>query len=347
MVETMRVPAGFGNAVVILASPRHASWVTDPEFMTGLVLRLLRKKIKVHRHHSSWGSFHTLTAVVDGLHPRIGSTEMQEGLSLQFGDHDRLLPGLWDDPSAEMSGDQTRPLNPESESAHVSVVLNKSTSFSGGQTVTLPLANTLFHNGQRTTLIATKWEVDSFKESRVSLSKMLPKQSQKIDLSVSNPLHDGQEIRMLCPLVPITPPREIVEGLGNILARVDIDGEAVPASKELQVNIPLLLQARQSRPEYDPKSARVGVWALNIPKPLFADRNGPHKSSTRDPISTFNMRMRMGRLKGAIGKLAFEMESVMERMAWKHHGIMGEILLRGGRLHQIRMLLDNVREHNH
>lgn len=355
IANMMEIPNDPGDAAVIIASPRHASWLTDTEFMTGLTQVLLRKRLNAQERSSPASSsspFHTLTAVVDGLHPKVGSQEMQEGVSVQFGSLHRLLPELWDEaPIEETPGIQKRPLvGPDLESAHVSVVLSKPTEFRRGHTVTLPLANTLFHNGQRTTLMASEWLVGS-KDQSVTLSRMIPKRTQKIDLSMSNmlPVQDAREFRMLCPLVPITHPRKIVEGLGNILAKVDVEGELAPASKELQVNIPLLLQARQSWSEYDPKSARVGVWALIIPEHLFVQHDASQQSSvntTHKPLSTFSMRMQMGRLDGT-DKLAFEMDTVPERRAWKQQGIMGDMLFQGGRLHQIRTLLEFVRENNY
>lgn len=316
-----------GDAAVILASPRHASWLTDTEFMTGLTRVLLGKRYGAQGESSpispssSSSSFHTLTAVVDGLYPKIGSQEMQEGLSVQFGSLHRLLPGLWNEAPIETPGIQKRPLvGPDIESAHVSVVLSKPAKSRTEHTVTLPLANTLFHNGQRTTLMASEWLVDSSKDQPVSLLRMTPKRAQKIDVSISTmPARpkDAEMPRMLCPLVPITHPRRIVEGLGNILAKVDVDGQVSPASKELQVNIPHLLQVRQSWSKNDPKSARVGVWALIVPESLFVHRTVRKTSD----------------------KLAFEMKSGLERMAWRQQGILGEMLFQGGRLHQIRTLL--------
>lgn len=351
IANMMEIPNDRGDAAVILASPRHASWLTDTEFMTGLTQVLLRKRLNAQEPSgpaSSFRAFHTLTAVVDGLHPKVGSQEMQEGLSVQFGSLHRLLPELWDEAPIETPGIQKRPLvGPDLESAHVSVVLSKPTELRRGHTVMLPLANTLFHNGQRTTLMASEWLVGS-KDQPVTLSRMIPKRTQRIDLSMPDmpPHQDDREFRMVCPLVPITHPRKIVEGLGNILAKVEIEGELAPASKELQVNIPLLLQARQSWSNYDPKSARVGVWALILPEHLFLQKVAPQKMSvntTGNPFSISSMRMRMGRLDGT-GKLAFEMDTVPERRAWKQQGIMGEMLFQGGRLHQIRTLLEFVRE---
>ncbi|KAJ4422158.1 hypothetical protein N0V82_003242 [Gnomoniopsis sp. IMI 355080] len=146
-----------------------------------------------------------------------------------------------------------------------------------------------------------------------------------------------QIIKMGCPLVPITHPRKIVESLGNILAKLDINGEPSPASKELQVNIPILLQARQKQVNYDPKSARVGVWALVIPERLLLDHGDLQTSleATRKPSVKYDPKLRMARLDTAIDKLAFEMETAAECTAWERYSIIYDILRQGGRLHQI------------
>ncbi|KKY36636.1 putative v-type c subunit family protein [Diaporthe ampelina] len=71
------------------------------------------------------------------------------------------------------------------------------------------------------------------------------KQSQVIDLPFSVMF---DQIDMKAPLVPITHPRKILEGLGNIIAKVEVDGEPCPASMELQTNIPRLMEARRALP---------------------------------------------------------------------------------------------------
>lgn len=265
---------------------------------------------------------------------------MQEGLSIQLGSLDSLLPGLWDEASDKTPENQTRSGEPGSESAHVSVALRKSAYRLNMHTVTLPLANTLFHNGRRTTLLASEWLVSTFGDKCMNLTRMTEKRSQKIDLPM--PLsEETQRIHMRCPLVPITHPRKIVEGLGNILAKVDIEGEPSPASRELQVNIPRLLQLRHSRLNHDPASARIGVWALVIPEHLM-NNDGDQRPTSLKPMSrnpsSFYSYICRGRLGTAIDKLAFEMTHALDRMAWQRSNVMGEILLQGGRLHQLRRL---------
>lgn len=66
--------------------------------------------------------------------------------------------------------------------------------------------------------------------------------------------------RITLPLVPVTPARRIVAGLGNILRQVDVDGRPTPASKELEEAIPLLLARRANK-----RAAVVGVWAVVYP----------------------------------------------------------------------------------
>ncbi|KAJ4364885.1 hypothetical protein N0V85_009266 [Neurospora sp. IMI 360204] len=73
-------------------------------------------------------------------------------------------------------------------------------------------------------------------------------------------------------LLPITSPRKIVSGLGNILKQVEIDGESAPASKELEHVIPKLLSMRASshRPiKKTSDSHAVKVWALIIPDEVY------------------------------------------------------------------------------
>lgn len=267
---------------------------------------------------------------------------MQEGLSIQFGSLDCLLPGLWDEASIDTPNVRTHGIESGFDSAHVSVLLRQSAYERETYTVTVPLANTLFHNGRRTTLLASEWVFDPSADQLLRLSHMVEKRTQIIDLPMSpKAAQEGfGKIRMLCPLVPITHPRKILEGLGNILAKVEINGEPSPASKELQVNIPRLLQARQAQSNQDPKSARIGVWALVLPKRLFSGPKDPGTSlgATDDPALKFNPKLRMTRLGSAIGKLAFEMEHVEERTAWQQKDIMRDLLLQGGRLHQIRRL---------
>ncbi|KAJ4396956.1 hypothetical protein N0V93_001179 [Gnomoniopsis smithogilvyi] len=338
-LKLLEVPSDSGNAVVIFASPRHASWLTDSDFMAKFMQTLLERRSDARKQSIPKQAINVLTAVVDGLYPQHGYRGMQEGLSLQFGSLDCLLPGLWDEAPTDAATIHTQYAEPGFESAHVSVSLRTSAYQRETCTVTLPLANTLFHNGRRTTLLASEWVFDPSGNQHMNLLRMVEKRIQEIDLPMPSTTSHKElhKIRMRCPLVPITHPRKIVEGLGNILAKVEINGELSPASKELQVNIPLLLQARQSQSDYDPKSARIGVWALVLPESLFLDHRHQKTSleSPREPSLRYNPTLRMDRLGTAVDMLAFEMEHAGDRTAWQRTNIMRDILLQGGRLHQI------------
>lgn len=345
MMGLLEMPSDRGDAAVIFATPRHASWLTDPGFMAGLVQKLSRQRPGADK------STHVLAAVVDGLCPEPPGRQMQEGVSIQFGSLDRLLPGLWHEASDETPAETTegRYAEPGSESSHVSVVLRKSSYHRETYTINLPLANTLFHNGRRTTLLASEWLTDTSGDQCMKLLRMIEKRTQKIDLPVS-PSEGHHNIHMHCPLVPITYPRKIVEGLGNILAKVEIEGQPSPASKELQINIPLLIQQRRTQSSHESQPARVGVWALVIPERLiFVD-----KFQQQTPVglsgktsSRYKNTVPADRLGTAIERLAFEMTHAGDRTAWQRSNVMGEILLQGGRLHQICMLTTFANKADH
>jgi len=67
------------------------------------------------------------------------------------------------------------------------------------------------------------------------------------------------------PLVPITRPRRIAAGLGNIVRQTEMDGKPSPASRELEVVIPRILKARD-RATSTAVAGPVTVWALVAPR---------------------------------------------------------------------------------
>lgn len=306
-------PGREEHAAVILASPRHASWLNDKSFMAELVSAL-----ESPRAGSS--SFHVLAAVVDGLSPRAPSRELQEGLSIHLGSRRTLLPGLWDEASPG-EGQPTLPqrAQPE-ESSSLSILLPRHISAKDARiSLTLPLANTLFQTGRRSTLLASEWTHGRTFE----LARIAEKHSQVVDLP-SSIFFDKVNVR--APLVPITQPRKVLEGLGNILAKVEIDGEPSPASKELQINIPRLLDARRSLLQSEATTGRVGVWAVVYPSHMF----GPDGDLVR-----FNHVINGRFLGTALGKLAFDMSTDPERVAWETQPLIRNALFQGARIHRI------------
>lgn len=152
---------------------------------------------------------------------------------------------------------------------------------------------------------------------------MAEKGNQVINLP-STVFHE--KVYISCPLAPITQPRKVLEGLGNILAKIEINGEPSPASKELQVNIPRLLQARGTLSQSDLAAGRVGVWALVYPKHMFVgDEN----------LVRFNKAIGGRYLGTALGKLVFDMSTDPERVAWEIQPVLRNAVFQGARLHRI------------
>lgn len=316
-----------------MASPRYATWLSDPAFMSALVytLRPTRDRTRVR-------NFHVLAGVVDGLCPRHPSREMQEGFSIQLGKLHALLPGLWDlETSRVRKAGSTDP-------SRLSVILNRTGKDQDTVSVNLPLANTLFQTGRRSTLIASEWSargrVTDLNRSPMKMVRRAGKLSQSVDLSL---IDDKRPLLTRCPLVPITHPRTIIEGLGNILAKVDIEGEPSPASKELQVNLPQWIQAYQSQSKSDHVPGPVGVWALVIPGNLVAELDSHTQQASPEIMEELhgsgpfiNNHPLMSPLNSLAtnGKLAFEMTQ-HERMAWQVAPILHDLLSKGAHFHKI------------
>lgn len=264
--------------------------------------------------------------MVDGLCARSPSRELQEGLSIHVGRLDSLLPGLWDSTSPGDAAELPSHSAADSElPSSLSVLLPRKTTGKDSRiTVTLPLANTLFSNGRRSTLLASEWGLATgTPNTHVDMVRSAEKHSQVIDLP-SSVMFDV--VDMKAPLVPITHPRKILEGLGNIIAKVEVDGEQYPASMELQTNIPRLIEARRALPHSRPVSGAIGVWAMIYPKYMLR----PQEDLTRF------WKVVQGRYLGAaLGKLAFDMSTDMERLAWEREAVLRNAFFQGARLHKI------------
>lgn len=239
-------------AALMLVSPRHTSWLSDVDFMAALVRQLRRMSIV---HGDDPTKFHLLAAVVDALPGIPPDGVPQEGLAFATDHAHYLLPGLWDD---------THPSLPDTVASSLNFVARTKVVTHVGRTdliVTLPLANTLFVTGRRTTLLASEWHIDSTHDHqpKVELSKSAQKRMQSVELGPS-------ETRLRCTLHPLTHPRIVADALGNIISKIKIEGKLSPASEELQRELPIWLQNREKHPSGEKTPGPVAVWALVIPK---------------------------------------------------------------------------------
>ncbi|KAK3355838.1 hypothetical protein B0H65DRAFT_585453 [Neurospora tetraspora] len=251
-----------------------------------------------------------VTAVVDkiplwqvpGYAPN--ATLASEGFSILCGQSEHLLPGLWDNSDFSWSNmrNETDPLFHERMYRRLPVApkgnakVEKPMPYSSGPPpvlefrinplrgdnrpvqVTLPLANTSYATSTAAQQRGTTphiLEVSAWARSpeKQKLRPIHVEANTRTHLTIqTTSLKQPWLSETWFQLLPITSPRKIVSGLGNILKQVEIDGESAPASKELEDVIPKLLSMRASsqRPvENTSDSHAVKVWALIIPDEVY------------------------------------------------------------------------------
>ncbi|KAI0010987.1 hypothetical protein F4779DRAFT_616055 [Xylariaceae sp. FL0662B] len=238
--------ADYGAA--ILVSREFATWLEDDSFMSSL-LGIIFKSIANSQLQSQ--DIDVLTAVASGIPPKRLLYEPRTGFSILYGSAAKILPGLWDRDSFGANIDQDR----ESSISFISSPLRGDTR---PLEITLPLANTVFQNGRRSTLFASRWQ--SSPSQSLTLAMMNEKHSQKIIPRSATVNHANSRF----PLLPLTLPRKIVAGLGNIVRQLETNGSTTPASKELETLIPKVFDVRSER--YGTSSTGpIGVWCWVIP----------------------------------------------------------------------------------
>ncbi|KAI9819701.1 MAG: hypothetical protein M1832_003935 [Thelocarpon impressellum] len=128
----------------------------------------------------------------------------------------------------------------------------------------IPLANTVFQNGLRSSMVASQWERDGVSRQWVR-QRSLPLFNLSINIPVPATGLGGSDAGFKSvlgvPVTPLTVPRQIVEGYGNIIREMGEIGGMTrgPASKELESSVSGYFadQGIESRP--------ATVWALILP----------------------------------------------------------------------------------
>lgn len=233
------------DAAVVLATPEHARTIVDEAFMGELA--------EVLASSASPANFHLLGAAVDHIAPPLGSYSPMRGLSILRGRLDEILPGLWE-PSRQRSR--------EDANTQSALTINL-----GRPSITLPLANTTFHNERGSTLIASQFSLSG---SGRKLLRRQAKFSQRVSVPVPRRISSVDNLGLWVPLVPVTEPRTVAASFGNIIKRVEVQGKAVPASTELEEAVDKIFQFLPAARETGP----VGVWALVTPDGVAPLANG-------------------------------------------------------------------------
>lgn len=279
-----RLPASehpFGQlqvpAAVVLASPRHASWLNDVHFMAEVV-RELKRMSQTEQYILT--KFHLLAAVVEGLPAITPGGVPQEGLSFLMGHADRLLPGLWSDTH------QSLPDTVASSLSFATTVTNTHAPKFWPRAryvdigVTLPLANTLFLTGRRTTLLVSEWDIVS-DDAKIERSRTAEKRNQTVNFLQGR-------LSVECRLHAITPPRIVADVLGNIVSKIEIEGTPSPASADLQREIPIWLQDRNKQSPKERTPGPVAVWALVTPRQYILDMTNSNGLQQRNQFQESN-----------------------------------------------------------
>ncbi|KIL84281.1 hypothetical protein FAVG1_12518 [Fusarium avenaceum] len=274
------------DAAVILATPQYAQWLEKDGFMSEFVELLSGSEKAEH--------FHILGAVVDHIAPPVPSNKPIQGLSILRGKLDSILPGLWipEVPKAREDADKVAAL----------------TMDLGNPRITIPLTNTTFQNHKTSTLIVSRYDLS---QDSPKLVEQTEKNSQQITLPLQKKLPSINDLGIWAPLVPLTRPRVVTESFGNIVRRITIDNESIPASNELEPAVDEL-HTRKS----DLVQSPMGIWAIITP-PTF-DQPG-NSSSSVDPDS----------------EVTFSEGLNITDLISSTSGHLAELYKQGGRLYQI------------
>ena len=225
--------------------------------------------------------FHVIAAVVDRVPPNASKDSDtsklvsdsrkhgSEGISVCILDSEIAAPDLWaarDQPieketmSVQQQCTISFILQPAPEV--VEPMINETPLLPvTSRSVQLPVANTLFHNGKTSTLLAQRWIATDAQESesklRLTEQTTLPQQSLNMSGIVDNKSYRNR-YALSIPMIPITPPRIVATGMGNIVRTLQMDGSSektMPASTELENVV-----ARHS------ETQRIhGIWAQVTP----------------------------------------------------------------------------------
>lgn len=261
------------EALVILATPKFARWLEDdttflPKLLSTVVGHSESTSENPGREMSLTASpfeVDIICACVDGLPPRVhwiqtsDARYTREGLAFLHGPTTQIVPGLWE---TETSQDYAGLPASITFSSYVKPENTKPFT-----EVTLPLANTLFVTGKPSSVSISKWRF--LQNEKYEKVKSTTKSHQVINVFGSKKEIGSKTIGFPAghiPAIPLTPPRRVMSGLGNIIREISLDGEnACPASSELEVTINQYTRAMGK------KDSRVTVWALVTPSESMPD----------------------------------------------------------------------------
>lgn len=210
--------------------------------------------------------FHILSAIVDHVAPPLPRNQPVRGFSILRGRLDDILPDLW---------------TPEPPRAREDLDKVSALAFDlGTPRLTIPLANTTFQNHRTSTLLASRFDLIG---GPPRLEERIDKHVQRITLPIEQRLQSVKDLGLWAPLIPLTHPRVVTESFGNIVRRVSVNQDSVPASMELEPAVDELFHRRSNLAQ-----TPMGVWAMITPPAFLPNGNNDSEMSNPDPAGTFD-----------------------------------------------------------
>lgn len=180
--------------------------------------------------------------------------------------------------------------------------------------VRIPLASTVFQAGQASMLSLSSWD---WKRSEDQYVLQLAKSESPQHVSFNYPFVSAAKIKI--PLLPLTPPRKIVAGMGNVIRQIEGDTDTITASHELEPAVSSYFVAKDLSP------SAVNVWALVIPSNLYLElQTGIEIKKMLRWLIAGSEKLDAEKLKAV-----WQRDSAPWSQAWP------SLLLRGARLHRV------------
>lgn len=241
------------STALILATRDFTHWLEDERFMSQLIRAFLPGS---SGNALPPAAVDVVAGVADGLSPDSRLGEPRRGFSICFDSKETMFPDSEKPAPSESSLDAGR-------EAAISFLVRQPGEDDGSIEVTLPLANTVFQNGRPSTLFTSRWQPDSSR----GFKRATPRHVQHVTMQLTSP---GGRLDPFIPLLPLTGPRRVLSGLGNIVRELDIRGVTSPASKELESLIPKVLESRakstnMASPGPPGPPGPMAIWAWVIP----------------------------------------------------------------------------------
>ncbi|KAF9637771.1 hypothetical protein BFW01_g8667 [Lasiodiplodia theobromae] len=276
---------------MLLVTPSFASAlkpleVGAPEAITQAASRMLQQSLE---HATLLKGIRVVAAVVDRLPSPEDSSQAskgREGLAYALWFNDNVTRHSW---TAERDAKRISERNDASASISFDIFDRFKLADLEGQPrkdysttiirLRLPLANTLFQTGHTSIMYNILYRASKIDEPvhsehaalqhrrTLHAEKVIKTDSQRVTWPVSGrylahkishfPVEHETLHQLRAPLVPLTPPREVKAGMGNIIRQImGPDGKEAPASQELEKAVSSYFEATGQAPHAMP------VWAL-------------------------------------------------------------------------------------